>query len=235
MKHTYENKRFSILGDSISTLDGYSIPEDSAFYKGTIKFYAKVYVPEDTWWGQVVQALGGEILVNNSISGSMVCKHPHWDYPSYGCSDERTYAFGKDGISPDVILVWMGTNDWGAGMITTPVIKAHEQDLAVFSVAYDTMLRKLQKNYPNAEIWCLTPAVSTNRSSEQFSFPYYIAGRHIADYCQAIRACAEANGCRLIDMYTPETPYDTLDDFHPNADGMKTLAEQVLRQIPTEF
>jgi lysophospholipase L1-like esterase len=36
-------------------------------------------------------------------------------------------------------------------------------------------------------------------------------------------------------MYTPETPYDTLDDFHPNADGMKTLAEQVLRQIPTEF
>ena len=88
---------------------------------------------------------------------------------------------------------------------------------------------------PTVLISTLAEDGSTSIGSYSLCFPYYIAGRHIADYCQAIRACAEANGCRLIDMYTPETPYDTLDDFHPNADGMKTLAEQVLRQIPTEF
>ena len=28
----YKNKHFSVLGDSISTLEGYSIPEEAAYY-----------------------------------------------------------------------------------------------------------------------------------------------------------------------------------------------------------
>ena len=232
MTHSYRNKKFSILGDSISTLSGFSEPYGAEFYNREKKRAANVFLPEDTWWGQVVAALGGEVLVNNSFSGSKVIKHPRYDFPSYGCSDERTAALGDGDAVPDVILVYLGTNDWGTpGITLTPVIPAHEQDPAVFSVAYTLMLQKLHRNYPAAEIWCFSPAVSTYSRDEQFSFPYRKAGRHLQEFCDVIRRCAEAQGCRFIDMYDPAHPYDTIDHFHPNASGMKTLADRALRQI----
>lgn len=224
-------KKISILGDSISTLEGYSAPEDAVFYQGLRKLESDIFFPEDTWWGQVSEALGGEVLVNNSFSGSLVCKHPRFDYPSYGCSDERTSALGREGEAPDVILVFMGTNDWGAGMKTTPVIPAHRGDLAVFSVAYDAMLKKLRRNYPAAEIICFTPSVSRCSRMEDFSFPYRICGRHLEDYCAVIRDVAAENGCLLVDLYDPAEPYDTIDGFHPSAEGMKTLSTRAIRQL----
>ena len=228
---SYENKRFSVLGDSISTLDGYSEPADCSFYSGIKKIEADVFLPEDCWWGQVISRLGGTLLVNNSISGSMVCKHPRCEIPSYGCSPERTSALGKDGANPHVILVYLGTNDWGAGMKTIARVKAHESDLSVFSVAYQSMLDQLKQNYPEAEIWCFTLAVSTCSCMEDFEFPYRYVGRHIEEYCDVIRDLAAANRCRLIDLYAQPQPYDTIDGFHPNRDGMKTLAEAVIEQI----
>lgn len=227
----YQSKLFSILGDSISTLGGYSEPEDAAFYAGMKKFEADVFLPEDTWWGQVIHALGGRLLVNQSISGSMVVKHPRCQIPSYGCSPERTAALGRDGQSPDVILVYLGTNDWGAGVQPTPVLSSEQGSTAVFSVAYRRMLEQLRANYPQAEIWCFTLAVSTCSKEENFIFPYYYAGRHIEKYCEVIRACAEDFGCRVIDLYGTAEPYDTIDEFHPNAAGMQTLARAVLAQL----
>ena len=93
----FQNKYFSILSDSISTLGGYTEPEDAAFYDGTVKFDANVFVPEDTWWGQVISYLGGQLLVNNSFSGSTVTRHPKCMIESYGCSDERTSSLSRDG------------------------------------------------------------------------------------------------------------------------------------------
>ena len=51
--NNYKDKYFSVLGDSISTLDGYTKPEFSSFYDSEKKIEAKVYIPRDTWWGQV--------------------------------------------------------------------------------------------------------------------------------------------------------------------------------------
>ncbi len=236
MQNAYRNKKFSVLGDSISTLGGYTEPEEAVFYTYDKKVAADVYLPEDTWWGQVIDALGGELLVNNSFSGSMVIKHPRYDFPSYGCSDERTSSLGTPNESPDVILVYMGTNDWGTvGVTLCPVIPAHENDPAVFSVAYGQMLRKLRSQYPNAEIWCCTLAVSTYSRNEHFSFPYRIAGRHLQEFCDVIRTCAEEHRCRVIDLYDPQHPYDTIDEFHPNADGMKTLADRALQQLRAQI
>lgn len=49
---TYKNKLFSILGDSISTLDGYNPREYEVFYKFENCYKANIYVPQDTWWGE---------------------------------------------------------------------------------------------------------------------------------------------------------------------------------------
>lgn len=227
----YENKYFSILGDSISTLAGYSEPKEAAYYDGDTRIFSRVATGMDTWWGQVIDALGGRLLVNNSWSGSLVVKHPLCEIPSYGCSDERTSALDKDGVMPDVILVYMGTNDWGHGLRVLQEGTEVADTRSIFSVAYKLMLEKLQKNYPNAEIWCFTMPITRCSAQENFTFPYHYGGRHIEEYCKAITACAEELGCRTVDLYNRSDFPDTMEGFHPTADGMKTIAEMVLAVI----
>ena len=230
---TYQNKYFSILGDSISTLDGYSQPKNAVFYDMLSKVYSGVYGFSDTWWGQVIERLGGKLLVNHSWSGSTVCRHPGYEIPSYGCSDERTSALDKDGVFPDVILVFMGINDWGMGfpLKDNRGLQSERENCGLFSVAYETMLKKLQNNYPNAEIWCMTLPVAGCSAVPNFAFSYTFGGRHISQYCDAIQESAKACNCRVIDLYKTATPYDTIDGCHPNASGMQTLADAVLRAL----
>ena len=225
----YDGKLFSILGDSVSTLDGYSIPSDAAFYAGMNKFRSDVFAPEDTWWGQVIERLGGKLLVNNSFSGSTVCRRRGCIFPSYACSDERTSELCRDGQNPDVIMVFIGVNDWGFAVKPIPD-DGEEDDLSVFSVAYDLMLQRLHKNYPDAEIWCFTLPVTTRSADESFTFPFRFGGVHTEEYCSVIRACAQKRDCRVIDLYALSLlcPYDTFDKFHPNADGMRRIAHDVL-------
>lgn len=227
----YENKYFSILGDSISTLAGCSQPREAAYYDGDTRLFSHVRTSMDTWWGRVIDALGGKLLVNNSWSGSLVCKHPLCEIPSYACSDERTSALDKDGVSPDVILVYMGTNDWGHGVRVLQEGTEVAEPCSIFSAAYTTMLKKLQRNYPNAEIWCFTMPITRCSAKENFTFPYYFGGRHIEEYCKAITACAQAMGCRVVDLYNRTEQPDTMEGFHPTAEGMKTIADAVLALI----
>lgn len=227
----YKQKYFSVLGDSISTLRGYSVPEEASFYTYSNCLETGVFIPSDTWWGQVIESLGGEWMVNDSFSGSTVCRDPQYEIPSYGCSRERTSNLGKYGCSPDVIMIFMGINDWGKG---TPIESENEDDLLCFSPAYKKMLNQLKENYPQAELWCLTLPVSTRSESAEFRFPYRYGGIHIEEYSECIRACAHKIGARLIELYDPEKPYDTVDGFHPTARGMQTLSDAILNQLRKE-
>ena len=215
----------SVLGDSISTLKGYSRPPEAVFYEGAYCYEAGIFTPEDTWWGRLIASLGGCLLVNHSISGSMVCKHRLCEAPTYGCSEERTAALGRDGLSPDMILIFLGINDWGYGVTPTPRHHGEAEDPAVFSVAYRLMLEKLRRQYPDATLCCFTLPISTCTAHKTMSFPYCYAGWHIDAYCEAIRDRAAAYGCRLVDWRRSGIPHDTIDGFHPNADGMRVLAE----------
>lgn len=235
-ENPYKHKYFSILGDSISTFEGLSEPKNAVYYDRDKKLESGVYAYLGTWFGQVIDHFEGELLVNNSFSGSKVCKDPFYDYPSYACSDERTSALGKDGIDPDVIMVYMGTNDWGAGVRVTPNgnVKTDEQDITIFSIAYQKMLEKLKAKYPNAEIWCMTLPIATCLSRENYTFSYCYGGRHIEEYCEAIRASAKRFGCKLIDLYAWKEPYDTMEGAHPNASGMRTIANAVIAAVEQE-
>lgn len=228
----YINRYFSILGDSISTLDGYNPAENAVFYDWANKRLSGVYAPEDTWWGQVIGALGGKLMVNESWSGSLVCRHPDCEIESYGCSDSRTGNLGLGAVSPDVVMILMGLNDFGWGMRPTPA--AGERGLAVFSVAYSAMLEKIKEKYPNAQIWCLTLPVSTWSRYPEFVPPMIRSGWHLADYCRVIRVCAARSGCKVVDIFDPTAPYDTIDGYHPTADGMKTIAAAVLEAVGEE-
>ena len=224
----YQDRYFSLLGDSISTLEGYSQPDFAAFYDRERKLFSGVLTPADTWWGRVIDALGGRLLVNNSFSGSTVCYVPAYEIESYGCSDGRTGSLHREAQNPDVILVYLGTNDWGCGFAPKPQAWSRQGDLSVFSVAYRSMLEKLRKNYSQAEIWCFTLAVSQFPDGE---FPYRYRGWHMEEYCNVIRELAAEFGCRLIDLYRTAEPYEVMDDFHPTARGMQTLADGVMKNL----
>lgn len=219
----YRGKYFSVLGDSISTLGGYSEPGDAVYYDSVRKLKAKVFAPEDTWWGKVIDHLGGTLLVNHSVSGSLATKHPECMIPSHGCSDERTSALGRGGIAPDVILILLGVNDWGWQVKLAPEV-GEENDPSVFSVAYDSMLKKLRSNYPLAELWCFTLPVSADQAIRY-------RGASVEDYNNVIRSCAKAQGARVLELYRPDACYHTVDGFHPNATGMQQMAELAIEQI----
>lgn len=223
----YNGKYFSVLGDSISTLDGYNPLGYEVFYDRTNGIFADVRTPDDTWWGQVIRFFGGKLLINDSWSGSMVSKHPMCEVPSYSCSDERTSGLGRDGISPDVIMIFMGTNDRGYGMKPCAESPDEQGDLAIFGVAYREMLRKLRENYPGAEIWCITPGVSFCSRSRCFTFPHRLAGHDMAEYIKVIADYAAEYGCVFIDLYSKAKPYDTIDGLHPTADGMAEISRAV--------
>jgi len=212
----FSGKFFSVLGDSVSTFAGYSQPEEAVFYDWSRKREAGIFSPEDTWWGQAIQALGGQLLVNHSISGSTVCRLPEYEIQSYGCSDSRTAALGFGRLHPDVILVFLGINDWGHRVPLHPAGQGNE---SVFSVAYDRMLKKLRRNYPKAKIFCLT--LPPNLPKPAPSFP------SIDEYSRVILSCAAAQGCRAIQL----PPCETMDGYHPNAAGMAAIADAVVSQF----
>lgn len=216
MKTDYRDQYFSILGDSISTFEGYSEPKEAVYYNMGMKLSSGVYRCADTWWGRVIDSLGAKLLVNNSIAGSTVTRHPLCQVPSYGCSDERTAALHRADCQPDSILVFLGTNDRGQSIS----IGDEKEGESFFLPAYRSMLKKLKENYPKAEIWCLTLSPLGGEDERK--------GIPTREYCAAIRACATEYGGRTIDLDRNIPPYATMDGLHPDYNGMTAIADAVL-------
>ncbi len=233
-------KCISILGDSLSTLEGYNPSGYDMFYTGENCTRSKVCQMNHTWWGQVIELLGAELLVNNSFSGSRVSRLPSSNerFPS-GCSNERTSGLHVMDTLPDVIIVYLGTNDWSCG--TKPTRHQNEKqtdepcDDTVFSDAYELMIKKLKNNYPSARICCCTLNTTFMSEVPRFAFPYEYGGYHIDVYNNIIREAVKKHGCTLIDLARYQTPYDTIDGLHPTRDGMKTISEMVMRELDLVF
>lgn len=229
----YNNKWFSILGDSISTLEGFNPKDYNVFYKSQKCDESGVRDFKNTWWGQVIEYFGGHLLVNNSWSGSRVTRLPNREkiFPS-GCSDERTSGLHINSIMPDVIIVYLGTNDWVnhvAVDLLDCVLVGMEYES--FSSAYDIMIKKIKANYPKSEVWCCTLCETFISKKPGFKFPHKYAGVHIEEYNDVIRNIVKYNECKLIDLFECKTAYDSIDGSHPNAEGMKTLAQLVISEI----
>ncbi len=220
----YYNKTFSILGDSISTLDKYIPNGYKAFYSGDICKKSGVNTPEDTWWGKVINFFGGKLLSNSSYSGSRVTSENE-NFPA-AYSKKRIKDLSKKGISPDVIIIYMGFNDWanGVGLEQVYDTSAILFNSMYFADAYGGMLYELKDKYPNSEIICCTLNPTFMSLNNLFVFPYDRAGEHIEKYNDAIRKNADAEKCTLINLYFYNKPNDTIDGSHPNTDGMNTLA-----------
>lgn len=235
-KNPYFGKRFSILGDSLSTLEGFNLRGSRVFYSSERREETGVWEMGDTWWGKVIEFFGGELLVNDSMGGCRVTRNPDAkeQFPP-GCSEQRTSRLHVDDVYPDVILVCMGGNDWAYGVPVMPGEELKPQDGdTVFSLAYALMLSRLKRNYPKAEIWCCTICKTNVPAIQNFVFPEAHGGVHMCEYNHQIVNAALAAGLFVADLYSQEIPYDTLDGTHPTKKGMDTLAMLMVRQIADE-
>lgn len=204
----YMNKRkISILGDSISTYSGYT-PKEGVFYDSHVQRETGVATVDDTWWMQVIRALGGELLVNNSLAGSMVSGN----LSTSAMSDGRIRALG-DGENPDMILVCSGSNDWGFCVLPEE-----------FAYSYGQMLHKLKRAYPHAQIWCSTLPEGKEPSSSKQSFFNVDGTISKRVYSRLIREEAEKAEVHLADLEQMGIAYETVDGIHPNKKGMIQIA-----------
>lgn len=222
---------FSILGDSISTFIN-CIPKDySVYYCESMCEQSGVKSPDDTWWSKVIEAHGGSLLINNAWSGSRVTAMPQGNglFPS-GCSDERTSQLHKGNTVPDVIIVFLGFNDWSNGVDIgsdgTRLLAPIHYD--AFDEAYEAMVGKLRSNYPNAELWCCTLPQTYIASKPQFVFPETFAGTHIEKYNDVIRKLSDEYPIRVIDLYRAGCKYDSMDGIHPTKLGMQQIADSII-------
>ena len=130
----------SILGDSISTYEGFNPPGHAVYYDSAYRCLNGLTSVYDTWWAKVNQFLKAYLCVNNAWSGSRVCG----DFPA-ASHPRRTGALHTEQARPDLILIYMGFNDFAGG-----------SGAGAFEAAYDAMVAALQANYPRAWIFCGT-------------------------------------------------------------------------------
>lgn len=68
-------------------------------------------------------------------------------------------------------------------------------------------------------------------SNPLFSFPSIYRGANIVEYNQAIKEAATSTGCKYVDLYSFDIPYDSMDGIHPTAKGMDTIASLIIQSV----
>lgn len=216
----------SILGDSISTYEGFQPQGYAVYYQNYYRQINGLTSVYDTWWAKVNQYLHAYVCVDNAYSGSKVTGT---EFPC-ACSKERTESLHTASARPDIILVYIGFNDWGSG---EPVWRkwTRQGPWVSFYECYRRMLQQLKGNYPQAKIICATLMKGYVRGESYSSFPERFAGVPFTAYNDAIRKAAKTEQVLLADLAALACPYETLDGTHPTANGHKTLAEAWIKYL----
>ena len=219
-------KYVSVLGDSISTFSGYNPEGYSVYFTKEMQIANKLDSVDDTWWARVIHAFGLQLCANASYSGSRISGV---QFPA-ATSGRRIQDLRKDRCSPDLILVFMGINDFGYGVpVTFPKRLLHKTDLMCFRDAYHELLRKLGKAYPNAQIVCGTLMRGRLSDDEDWRFPESNGVCRLEDYNDVIRHAAGKKQYLLADTANTGIRYETLDGGHPTKTGHMEIAAAWIR------
>jgi len=229
----YAGKKLSVLGDSISTFAGYVPAGNAVWYTGSNDGVSSV---DDIWWMKLISALEIKLLVNNSWSGSRVTTTN--GQTASGCYS-RCENLGTD---PDVIIVYMGINDFNNGVALGAYDGTGKFPIVTtaFREAYAIMLNKILTKYPEAEVWvCTLPCCE--RTGEN-TFPETNGNGVTLDaWNGAIRELAALFGVKVLEfakcgltyqnMHLYMGDYDSGEGLHPNAAGHSRIADMAIRQM----
>ena len=205
-----QSKRgISILGDSYSTFKGFVVPDTNyVWYPQEKAENNDVQDVRQLWWHQMIREHGYRLCQNNSFSGATIC---HTGYKGDDYSDRSFCTRLRYLGSPDVILVFGGTNDsWAKSPIGDfQYGNWQKSDLYHFRPAMAYLLANLQNYYPGTEVYVI---INTELSEEVTSSMKTICDHYNVKYIQ------------LVDI---EKQWG-----HPSQKGMKAIADQVAAALP---
>ncbi len=232
-------KRLSIVGDSVSTFDDW-IPE------GYYDFYPMngegVDSVEQTWWKMVLNNLGMELCVNASSAGSTcVGNSLGTDDPQSGCNEFRMgHLLGENGEYPDMIIVYMGNNDFLKAIPlgeNDGTVFVDEGEIETFSDGYSLILEKLMYYYPGSDIFCCT-LLPIGTWGKETPFEMMVNGLDLTseDYNEKIVEIATAKECVIIDLQHCGITIDNMqqymsDGLHLKPEGMVLIRDAVKAAI----
>lgn len=229
-----EGKKLSILGDSISTYAAVSnnagvnitLGEGSVFYDtGSYGIHQ-----EDTWWQQAVDELGLRLLVNNSWSGSCMFRDGAGTLGAY--VSRCVQLHNSAGETPDIIAVFLGTNDQDYFPDTIGAFAdidfdhlIREEEGISYEVpsttmeAYAITLDKIARRYPQAEVYCF------NLLQRPFENP-----ESLLAFNQELEKLTKHFDVNLVDLFdcgirSPIDAFGTMmvDSVHPGPLGMDAI------------
>ena len=152
-------------------------------------------------------------------------------FPAASCA-RRTDNLAWEGTDPELILVYLGINDFGYCAPVKPASSIQVCDKRYFSCAYTAMLHSLKANYPNATIVCGTIMRTSVLGYDHWTFPELNQAEvSLKVYDEAIREAAADQGVLVVDLARCGETYETLDGVHPTVHGHAKLAEQWLRGL----
>ena len=202
-----KGKKLSILGDSISTYKDVSndINANESLYPNPY-FYRLPFPLEKTYWMLLIEKLGLSLCVNNSWSGGNLSGK---DNSSSGLN-RANFLSHNDKTVPDIIIIFMGTNDLGR--------KVAPQ---IFEEDYKSTLKTVKNKYPNAKVCCVNIPDRDIVMKPQAEF----FNKIISD---AVDEAGE--NFFLADLFRSKLNNDfyymnTVDGLHPDEDGMRIIAE----------
>ena len=215
-------KRFSILGDSFSALEGYVDPETNDVYV----HYPDIGVtgPEQMWWAKVSDSTGWIIDRNNSFSGALVSNFKDFNGGSYYAPHSFIRRMDNLG-NPDIIFVFGATNDIYQRAPLGNYVYADwtEEQLCSFRPAMCYLIDGLKRQYPRAAIYVLVDmelCINDTSIDEETREAFIESMHHVANHYHV----------NSIDIYGIHKAW-----WHPNVQGQKDIATQVIEAVLNDF
>ena len=236
---SFAGKVVSIMGDSISTFEGW-IPVEDGHNLNHRKRYPQANLFDDvrlTWWHKLINNLGAKLGVNDSWAGSMVSNTATTNSGDIGpdacmASITRITNLGSNG-TPDLIFFYGGTNDAARNvpMGTFEPSKFQQVDLtsttwSTFADAYAVAIMRMRHYYPDAKIIAMTPTWTTS----------YYTPQRLDEVAKMIKEVCDYFGVAVVDLRKCGINQNNLDKtlgdgIHPSALGMEMIEKYVRKQL----
>lgn len=202
----------SILGDSYSTFEGHIPGGNATWYsRHTDKDRTDVGDVKQTWWWQVIERGGFILGKNESYSGATI------SYRGYNGDEYADRSFitrlGNLG-SPDVLLIFGGTNDSWAGVeVGEYNWDSHilGEELYKFRPAMGKLVSEAINHYPGTAIYVI------------------INSELREDITESMKEVCNHYGVKYIELHDIAKTAG-----HPSQAGMNAIAEQVLKELRVE-
>lgn len=248
-------KKLSIIGDSISTFKGYIPSGYATFYP-----MGDLTSVENTWWNKLINETGLTLLKNCAWSGSKCSGNAtSTTSAAAGCSTKRVNDLADGDTKPDIIICYIGINDFGTNTDTpvpvgdwnsTKEIPSETNSVSTFSEAYAIMVDKVMRTYPEARVFCCTllhNGATIRDTDSPGVYPTKNAnGTTLEDYNKVIRDVANGLGADIIEVTKCGINFYNFDKYtvirngsydstHPNVAGAELVKRKILAELIAKY